>query len=329
MVMEAHDRGLIDDPVIVHLRNARLWPSTQTIHRWVALRDRFGHCRPCQRSGNIRATVLRDHDLFLLALYRVVYPKATATEINAFLYRANFGNLNFRFYTPSQISEAEDRIGLSRVAGSTTAYQAFFPINMRKRWNFWNLAYPLGIADIRRTDFIDLDECGLFVETGSRGYGKCYIGKRVNEEGPYSKSEKWNLLLAISGDPTAERWKKMWLEGGTTNTKMIDFIQDILDDIGPGTPQRRRCFIMDNLTSHHNAQVSALIHTAGHRLVFRAPYYPVDGPIEYVFNSLQVALWINMHQIRTGANLLHEVHTAIANMQTFEPYFMHCGFWRD
>jgi len=70
---------------------------------------------------------------------------------------------------------------------------------------------------------------------------------------------------------------------------------------------------MDNLTSHHNAQVSALIHTAGHRLVFRAPYYPVDGPIEYVFNSLQVALWINMHQIRTEASLLHEVHTAIAN----------------
>ena len=38
-------------------------------------------------------------------------------------------------------------------------------------------------------------------------------------------------------------------------------------------------------SSHHNAQVSAMVLAAGHRIMFRAPYYPVDGPIEFVFNT--------------------------------------------
>ena len=44
---------------------------------------------------------------------------------------------------------------------------------------------------------------------------------------------------------------------------------------------------MDNLWSHRNQQMSAIIIGAGHRIVFCAPYYPVDGPIEYVFNTVQ------------------------------------------
>jgi len=39
----------------------------------------------------------------------------------------------------------------------------------------------------------------------------------------------------------------MWLEGGTTGEKMIEFIQMVLNAIGVGTPARRRCLIMDNL----------------------------------------------------------------------------------
>ena len=59
----------------------------------------------------------------------------------------------------------------------------------------------------------------------------------MREEGVYSKSEKWNLLLAVCGeDGTAEnvarRWADIWLEGGTTVDKMLEFVQNVLDDIG-------------------------------------------------------------------------------------------------
>ena len=137
------------------------------------------HARPCHQTGNSRATVLHNHDLFLLSLYRLAYPKAMASEINAFMYNTNYGSLNFRFYSASQITIAKQRIGLTRKTGSTTAYQAFLPINKQNRWMFWNLPYPLGIADIRRQDMIVLDECGIELSTTDRSIGKSYIDRRV------------------------------------------------------------------------------------------------------------------------------------------------------
>ena len=87
--------------------------------------------------------------------------------------------------------------------------------------------------------------------------------------------------------------------------------------------------MMDNLNSHHNRAVAALINEAGHRLVFRAPYYPVDGPIEYIFNTLQCILRVNVHHEMNGASLVNEVGNAITSMDDFAPYFVNCGFWRN
>ena len=92
------------------------------------------------------------------------------------------------------------------------------------------------------------------------------------------------------------------------------------------TNYRRRMFNMDNLSLHHSLQTATIIHNAGHRLAFRAPYYSVDGPIEYVFNTIQCALRINNHLISDGSSLIDEMRNAIANTETFELYFIHCGF---
>ena len=196
-----------------------------------------GHFRQCRRTGNAFATVLRDHDLLLLALYRITFPKATSAEINAFLYRANYGDHTFHFFSPLQISENETRIGLTRKWGSTTAYQALQPINKNKRWIFWNLSYLYGIADIRRQDLIDMDVCGIELSTTNRTIGKSLIGYCVTQTGPYSKTTKYNLLLAISGDSTYPHlWCDIWTGEVTTGQRMIAFIQQIIDDIGFGTP---------------------------------------------------------------------------------------------
>jgi hypothetical protein len=85
-----------------------------TENRWAALRNNLGHFRPCRRSGNAFATTLRGQDLIYLAIYRVAYPKAMVAEVQAFLYRMNYGNINFQFYTASQNSAAEALIGMTR-----------------------------------------------------------------------------------------------------------------------------------------------------------------------------------------------------------------------
>ena len=246
--MAIRHTGDSNNPIFQALRAQRLYPSIDSEKRWAELENVHGHFRQCRRTGNAFVTVLRDHNLLLLALYRITFPKATSAEINAFLYRANYGDLTFRFFSPSQISENETRIGLTRKRGSTTAYQALQPINKNKRWIFWNLPYPYGIADIRRQDLIDMDECGIELSTANRTIGKSLIGYRVTQTGPYSKTTKYNLLLAISGDSTSpHRWRDIWTGEGTTGQRMIAFIQQIIDDIGVGTPARRYCFIMDNL----------------------------------------------------------------------------------
>ena len=136
--------------------------------------------------------------------------------------------------------------------------------------------------------------------------------------------------MAIQGDPVGRRWKKIWNEGGTTVEIMVDFIEEILESLPHGDEGRRYCFTMDNLHSHHSEQIRNMIEVAGHRLAFRAPYWAVDGPIEYVFNSIQNELTINMPRIKNATDLINEINHAIASIPQaeFRNYFLHCGFWR-
>ena len=97
MVMAIRHTGDSNNPIFDALRAQRLYPSIDSEKRWAELENVHGHFRQCRRTGNAFATVLRDYNLLLLALYRITFPKATSAEINAFLYRANYGDLTFRF----------------------------------------------------------------------------------------------------------------------------------------------------------------------------------------------------------------------------------------
>jgi len=74
--------------------------------------------------------------------------------------------------------------------------------------------------------------------------------------------------------------------------------------------------------------MAAIIYAAGHRLAFFAPYYPVDGPIEFVFHTIQGMLHINMGLINSENTLIHHLQLVTNGIRSFAPYFTHCGFWR-
>jgi transposase len=63
-----------------------------------------------------------------------------------------------------------------------------------------------------------------------------------------------------------------------------------------------------------------MIIGAGHRLVYRAPYYPVDGPIEYVFNIIQQELAYQMHYIKDLPTLPGHINAIVASLQDFQSY---------
>ena len=75
-----------------------------------------------------------------------------------------------------------------------------------------------------------------------------------------------------------------------------------------------------------SALVSQLIMMRGHCLVFWAPYYPVDGPIEYVFNTIQQAIALSMYVITDINDLINKVIAIVRFLIDFVNYFIHCGF---
>ena len=314
-------------PIIQAAQDLYLFPSPPTIGRFRRRMRRRGHLRRFEKQGNNRATVLRGIDFYIIAFWRTVWPKSTHAELNASLFNSQLarGVAHPRFFTPSQISKAEDRLGLSRKRGSTTAYQALTPRNLARRWVYWNCDYPAGIRNIPTTDWIDLDEAGVFVETANRSSGKAYINVRVREEGPYNHSEKWTLTMAISGDEDGDRWLDFEKKSGTTVTDFYILIVGIIDDIGPGTPLRRRCFTFDNLLAHKNPAILNLIVDSGHRFCFRAPYYPVDGAIEYVFNTIERDLEIKLPEIKNASDLRKEVFNTVGAITMFITYFAILG----
>ena len=83
---------------------------------------------------------------------------------------------------------------------------------------------------------------------------------------------------------------------------------------------------MDNLISHHNPLTLTEILAAGHRFVFRAPFWPVDGPIEYVFNTIEMALSYRMHEIRTVNYMDAHLRAIIRGFPAFVNYFTNVGY---
>lgn len=138
----------------------------KTVRRWAFRMRTHGHAGGYKKQGNVRASILRGADLFRLSIFKRMFPRSTAAETNAFLWNSSSDPPGQRrLYSPSQISAAEDCFQLSMKVSSTAAQQALLPINIQKRWNFWNLPYPFGRADIATEDLIDLDEARIFVET--------------------------------------------------------------------------------------------------------------------------------------------------------------------
>jgi hypothetical protein len=213
-------------------------------------------------------------------------------------------------------------------------YQASLPINLAQRHSFWNDPYPFGIAGTSQSSIIDFDKAALFVETTNRGYGKCYIGHRATEEGPYNHSEKYTITAAIRGGANGGCWIDVSLRTGTDVMDTYDVLQMIINQLGQGGVNdvtgidNTQTFICDNLAAHHNTLIRLLINNNQHCLVFRAPYYPCDGPIEYFFNYLQQQLTLELYNVRTGDDLRQAVaHICQRTNEHFDSsYFEHCGY---
>ena len=176
---------------------------------------------------------------------------------------------------------------------------------------------------------IDVDEAVVNLCTANRRYGKASISRRCRHEGPFQREDSTRIMLAIMGDPVlGRRWAEIHhRRSGTTCEEFYNFMLRIITDLGPGTPERRFCFILDNLIVHTTPVVLLLIIMAGHRYVFRAPYWPKDGPIEYVYNRLEQELNIRMNEVFCDADLAQIIRETLGNIRSFTKWFLHVGYY--
>lgn len=274
-----------------------------------------------QQRGGVPPTNLHGEDGYLLVLYRLTYPKAQADEIIAFI---GTNSSTHHIYSRGDISKREKELGFTRKRATTEAYQAELPINREKSYQFWHMAYPYGVVGTPRRFLIDSDECGIWLERTNRSGGKAVCGVAVREAGKYYRTgEKWTLILAVECDRVVGfRFKKM---AGTSADEFNSFIRDdVLVNLPPGGP--RRTFMWDNLSSHLSTTVHNTVTFAGHRVLRRPPYRPSDGPIEYVFNQVQIQLTRRMYDIKNDNDLKRVMTSILSNLRGIEATFVHCGY---
>ena len=101
---------------------------------------------------------------------------------------------------------------------------------------------------------------------------------------------------------------------------------ELCDWLDANRPGRLFLFKMDNLNLHRHPIVSNLIYGLGQCVVFCAPYWYCNGLIEYVFNTVQTRLQMDVHGVDTVFDLVNKINKIVGNMPSFKRYFIHVGF---
>ena len=99
-----------------------------------------------------------------------------------------------------------------------------------------------------------------------------------------------------------------------------------MDRLDVDHPGRSFCFTMDNLNIHHSQILLQLMEDRGHRYLFRAPYWSVDGPMEYVFNTIHVFLLMYFRDTENLDKLGNQLDVIIAQLGNLLNSFCMFGF---
>ena len=94
----------------------------------------------------------------------------------------------------------------------------------------------------------------------------------------------------------------------------------------PQTSGRSFVFTMNNLNVLKNPLIVNILRHAGHRLVYRSPYWPVDGEVEHKFDRIQKRLKVFFDQLTTMLELENIINLIVRAMQNVTCYFINAGF---
>ncbi len=176
---------------------------------------------------------------------------------------------------------------------------------------------------------INVDEAGFKIVNTNPSFGKTVLWLRCYLKGEYNREKKLNCMMAISADLHYNmEWPNIWPqeEGGTDLFWVYVFFQRVIAQLAIDHTGQSFCFTMDNLNTHKHPIFLGLITGGGHCYLFCAPYWSVDGPIKYVFNTIHTKLLSFSGEIGDLDVLEMYLNEIIDDMNCFENYFYHVSF---
>ena len=195
---------------------------------------------------------------------------------------------------------------------------------------------PLGVSDVQRPQFINVDEFRISLEQTNKKYGYALTVHRVRTPGHYTRDVKLTVLFAIDpGNPglpghlqgsvqRPRRWIRVLVGRGTTITTYSSFLDSIcseLEDYRIPNTNNHRVFLHDNLYSHLAPLVITTVENRGgdqqFTIVSRPPYQPKYRPIEYKICDLLSEVKIESKKEWSLHNLEQELYRAAVRIGPF------------
>ncbi len=256
-----------------------------------------------------------------------MHPKAYLDEVRAYVHNMNPATPP---YSQSQIVRVEHMLGLTRKVASSTSDRAHLSLNMHICYLYQNAAYPDGVLGESTQDVIDLDERKFKIEDQNCRFGKVVREKRCDATGKYINGlDGVDLLMAISGDEQADQafsFHRYYTKGNTDLWRFYSFIDDFGCWLAANQPGRQFLFTMVNLNLHRSPTLTNLIHLHGRQIIYRTSYWFCDGAIEYVFNTIQTKLQMDLEAVDSIHRLVNKINGIMGDMTLFKPYFLHVHF---
>ena len=328
-------------PYYERVRWLEMWntdPNSVPVSMISSLKRWEKRIHPHRQTGGKREQQVSGHHLFLLVLFKKIFPQASASQCAVFVACHSADN---RVFTDREISKALKGLNFTRKKASTTAYEAFSPRNLKRHFQFWNYSFPAGVVGVRRRDLIDIDECSFCVGDSNQTYGHAVKGLRVRKVGNYGRgSAKLTLILAVeAGDPDLEScqlgsitkpriWYHLSPDKGTSTVGYVDFLKHSLMNKFEAN-ERQRTIMHDNLSSHKADEVVDTIYDHGHRVICRVPYRPNEAPIEFVFDMVACEVrrrWATIRDENELHDNIRDILDSRAGLGGFDKLFRNCGY---
>ena len=187
------------------------------------------------------------------------------------------------------------------------------PEVQQARVDYWHR-----IKDIAPDKLVFIDETGFWVGM-SRNVARALKGKKAYHLRAFYRGKKLTLIGAI------KRGEILATKTVERSMKSDDFLEFIRVNLAPRL-KAGDVVVMDNLNSHHRAEVREIIESVGARVEYLPVYSPEFNPIEMMWS--QIKSLVRKFRTKTIESLdkVIEVAISLIHLRFLNHWFTKCCY---